>query len=226
MSCTPLGRRGALEVVRTRGIETTSGRQRTRGSPLESTRPGAQPPSMTSSRGTCEISAHPCYGRNFFETIVEELGSAATVVVVRLERKAGRRRDPPHHRGTVEIPWASSLRRYNTLCPNYSSTGSSHACDRGRRATFDFARRPRARGRIDSRHSGEPSRARSTGNTGWPPGPGPDLNPEGGRSSSRCACGAGSSGPHPGDRPTDRQIHPLTVACRIACTRAALGFDG
>jgi FemAB-related protein (PEP-CTERM system-associated) len=125
----------------------------------------------------------PVYGRNFFETIVEELGAAATVVVVRLERRPVAAGILLHHRGTVEIPWASSLRRYNSLCPNNLLYWQAlrHAIAAGR-ATFDFGRSTVGAGtyRFKAQWGAEP---RALHWQYWlaPGAQVPELSPEGGR---------------------------------------------
>jgi FemAB-related protein (PEP-CTERM system-associated) len=125
----------------------------------------------------------PVYGRNFFETIVEELGAAATVVVVRMEGKPVAAGILLHHRDTVEIPWASSLRRYNPLCPNYLLywQALTHAIAIGR-TTFDFGRSTVGAGtyKFKGQWGAKPCALH------WqywlaPGAQVPDLNPDGGR---------------------------------------------
>ena len=83
----------------------------------------------------------PVYGRGFFRAIVGELGAAAAVGVVRLDRRAIAAGILLHHRNAVEIPWASSLRRYNSLCPNnFLYWNSLHAAIAAGRTSFDFGR--------------------------------------------------------------------------------------
>jgi FemAB-related protein (PEP-CTERM system-associated) len=125
----------------------------------------------------------PVYGRRFFETIVEELGAAVTVVVVRLERRPVAAGILLHHRDTVEIPWASSLRRYNPLCPNYLLYWQAlrHAIAAGR-TTFDFGRSSVGAGtyRFKANWGAEP---RALHWQYWlaPGTQVPELSPEGGR---------------------------------------------
>ena len=125
----------------------------------------------------------PVYGRNFFETVVEELGKAVTVIVVRLGRKPVAAGILVHDRSTVEIPWASSLRRYNPLCPNYLLYWQAlrYAIAAGR-TTFDFGRSTVGAGtyRFKAQWKAEP---RTLHWQYWlaPGAEVPELNPEGGR---------------------------------------------
>lgn len=61
----------------------------------------------------------PVYGRRFFEEVLRAFPDRTRVVVVR-RRSAAVAAGLTYRSGpTVEVPWASSLREFNALCPNH-----------------------------------------------------------------------------------------------------------
>jgi serine/alanine adding enzyme len=83
----------------------------------------------------------PVYGRRFFEAILEEFPKEARVCAIYLGRQPVAAGFLYGFRGTLEIPWASSDRRYNSLSANmllYSAV-LEYACREGF-TTFDFGR--------------------------------------------------------------------------------------
>ena len=83
----------------------------------------------------------PVYGRRFFETIVEAFPKDARICVVYLGRQPVATGFLYGFQNTLEIPWASSDRRYNRLSANmllYSSA-LEYACREGFQV-FDFGR--------------------------------------------------------------------------------------
>ena len=83
----------------------------------------------------------PVYSRRFFEEILRAFPGRARIHVVSLKTTPVAAGFTFETRGTVEIPWASSVRDFNALCPNHLLYWSilADAGDRGR-ATFDFGR--------------------------------------------------------------------------------------
>ncbi len=83
----------------------------------------------------------PVYGRRFFEAILEEFPKDARICAVYLERQPVAAGILYGFNDTIEIPWASSDRRYNHLSPNMLlySAALEYACREGF-ATFDFGR--------------------------------------------------------------------------------------
>jgi FemAB-related protein (PEP-CTERM system-associated) len=61
----------------------------------------------------------PVYARRFFEEILRAFPDRARVVVVRSGEAPVAAAVTFQARDTLEVPWASSLREYNTLCPNH-----------------------------------------------------------------------------------------------------------
>ncbi len=60
----------------------------------------------------------PVYGQNFFRRVLEVFPDYTRIIAVYLEGKPVAAGLVSHFRDTLEIPWASSIRDYNTLCPN------------------------------------------------------------------------------------------------------------
>jgi serine/alanine adding enzyme len=83
----------------------------------------------------------PVYGRRFFEAILKEFPKDARVCAVYLGRRPVAAGILYGFKDTLEIPWASSDRRYNSLSPNMLlyNAALEYACREGF-ATFDFGR--------------------------------------------------------------------------------------
>lgn len=84
----------------------------------------------------------PVYSKSFFHNIMEEFPDSTWVNIVRTtEGKPVAAGFLIGFRGTLEIPWASSLREYNQYSPNMLLYWSSlkFACDK-RYKLFDFGR--------------------------------------------------------------------------------------
>jgi serine/alanine adding enzyme len=83
----------------------------------------------------------PVYGRRFFEAILEEFPKDARVCAVYLGRQPVAAGFLYGFKNTLEIPWASSDRRYNRLSANMLlyNAALEYACREGF-ATFDFGR--------------------------------------------------------------------------------------
>ena len=83
----------------------------------------------------------PVYGEKFFSEILRVFPEDSRIIAVYLEGKPVAAGLVVRFRDTIEIPWASSIRDYNTLCPNNLLywTALQHAitidCSR-----FDFGR--------------------------------------------------------------------------------------
>ena len=60
----------------------------------------------------------PVYGKKFFANILTAFPEESRIIAVYLEGKPVAAGLVVRFRDTVEIPWASSIRDYNTLCPN------------------------------------------------------------------------------------------------------------
>jgi FemAB-related protein (PEP-CTERM system-associated) len=61
----------------------------------------------------------PVYARRFFDEILRAFPTQARVLVVRLGPTPIAAAVTFQSRGTLEVPWASSLREHNSLCPNH-----------------------------------------------------------------------------------------------------------
>jgi FemAB-related protein (PEP-CTERM system-associated) len=61
----------------------------------------------------------PVYPRRLFAEVLHAFPGRAALHVVRLEGRPVAGGLTYRTRGTVEVPWASSVRDYNTLCPNH-----------------------------------------------------------------------------------------------------------
>ena len=83
----------------------------------------------------------PVYARAFFESVLASEGDRARVYVVWHGDRAVAASVVLTHRASSEVPWASSIRDYNHLCPNMLLywTMLREAIGRGRRR-FDFGR--------------------------------------------------------------------------------------
>ncbi len=83
----------------------------------------------------------PVYGKSFFENVLRELPDSTWICAVYLGDKPVAAGFLMAFRDMLEIPWASSLRRYNRLSPNMLLYWSvlQFACERGFRV-FDFGR--------------------------------------------------------------------------------------
>lgn len=83
----------------------------------------------------------PVYGRTFFERVLRQFPDRARVFVVRKGRTPVAAGISLAYRGSIEVPWASSLREYRTNCPNYLLywTMLEFAIDQGFEQ-FDFGR--------------------------------------------------------------------------------------
>jgi FemAB-related protein (PEP-CTERM system-associated) len=83
----------------------------------------------------------PVLGRQFFDRVLTAFGDRARLHVVSHQSSPVAAGFTFETRGTVEIPWASSIRDYNALCPNHLLYWSllEGAAARGC-ATFDFGR--------------------------------------------------------------------------------------
>ncbi|MEO5957336.1 MAG: FemAB family XrtA/PEP-CTERM system-associated protein [Nitrospiraceae bacterium] len=83
----------------------------------------------------------PVYRKDFFAAILTTFPKAATVVIVRYEGNPVATGFLYGFRHTVEIPWASSDRRYARFAPNMFLYGAvlKYACEQGYRC-FDFGR--------------------------------------------------------------------------------------
>jgi FemAB-related protein (PEP-CTERM system-associated) len=83
----------------------------------------------------------PVYSPRLFEQVVAEFPNRAHVHVVRLGTQPVAAGLTFRSRGTIEVPWASSVRDFNSLCPNHLlywsviESALEHGCD-----TLDFGR--------------------------------------------------------------------------------------
>jgi FemAB-related protein (PEP-CTERM system-associated) len=83
----------------------------------------------------------PVYGRQLFEEVLRTFPERTALHVVRLEGRPVAAGLTYRTNGTVEVPWASSVRDYNSLCPNHLLYWSvieralEQGCD-----TLDFGR--------------------------------------------------------------------------------------
>lgn len=60
----------------------------------------------------------PVLGKKFFENILKYFSVESNILIVERENKAIAGAFTLSHGDTIEIPWASSLRTFNKLCPN------------------------------------------------------------------------------------------------------------
>ncbi len=83
----------------------------------------------------------PVYGKSFFRSILNELPDSTWICTVYFGGEPVAAGFLVGFRNTIEIPWASSQRRYNKLSPNMLLYWSAlkFACERGF-AVFDFGR--------------------------------------------------------------------------------------
>src|SRR5262245_6599476 len=83
----------------------------------------------------------PVYGRRFFKAILEEFPKDARICVIYLGRQPVAAGFLYGFKNTLEIPWASSDRRYNRFSPNMLlyHAALEYACREGF-TTFDFGR--------------------------------------------------------------------------------------
>jgi FemAB-related protein (PEP-CTERM system-associated) len=83
----------------------------------------------------------PVYPRRFFDEIFQAFPGRTRAIVVRGERQPVAAGISYRTGATVEMPWASSLREFNSLCPNHLlywhaiETAVAEGCE-----TFDFDR--------------------------------------------------------------------------------------
>jgi FemAB-related protein (PEP-CTERM system-associated) len=61
----------------------------------------------------------PVYTRRLFDQVANAFPERVRIIIVRLKDVAVAAGFTIRTRGLVEIPWASSIRDYNALCPNY-----------------------------------------------------------------------------------------------------------
>jgi FemAB-related protein (PEP-CTERM system-associated) len=61
----------------------------------------------------------PVYSKKFFAEVLEACGDRARIIVVRLKGAPIAAGFTYRTAGMVEIPWASSIRDFNALCPNH-----------------------------------------------------------------------------------------------------------
>jgi FemAB-related protein (PEP-CTERM system-associated) len=61
----------------------------------------------------------PVYTRRLFDEVLRAFPDRARVVVVRLSGKPVAAGITYRTRGLIEVPWASSIREHNSLCPNH-----------------------------------------------------------------------------------------------------------
>lgn len=83
----------------------------------------------------------PVYGKNFFTEILRAFPKETKIAVVYLEEKPVAAGFLVGFRNGIEIPWASSDRRYARFAPNMMLYGSvlRYACEQGYKV-FDFGR--------------------------------------------------------------------------------------
>lgn len=60
----------------------------------------------------------PVYARDFFTAVLDGLPLQTSIISIRKDGRPAAAGLLYWHGGTLEIPWASSIRDYNTLCPN------------------------------------------------------------------------------------------------------------
>jgi serine/alanine adding enzyme len=61
----------------------------------------------------------PVYSARLFDEVLETFAGAASIHVVRRQGRPIAAGLTYRHGSTVEVPWASSIRDYNSLCPNH-----------------------------------------------------------------------------------------------------------
>lgn len=61
----------------------------------------------------------PVYSRRFFEEVLRAFPERARVFIVRKGTQAIAGGFTLGYRGSIEVPWASSLREFRSICPNY-----------------------------------------------------------------------------------------------------------
>lgn len=83
----------------------------------------------------------PVYARALFDEVLRAFPDRARIIVVRLDGQAVAAGLTFRTRNMVEIPWASSIREFNALCPNHLLywTALESAIEEGV-STFDFGR--------------------------------------------------------------------------------------
>lgn len=83
----------------------------------------------------------PVYSPKLFRAVLDEFPETSRVFLVRHGRTCVAGAVTVRFRGVFEVPWASSIRNYNSMCPNNLLywTMIRHACEVGCR-TFDFGR--------------------------------------------------------------------------------------
>lgn len=83
----------------------------------------------------------PVYAQQFFRTVLEAFPGRVHLIVVRLGDRPVAAGLTYRTKGMVEIPWASSIREFNSLCPNHLlywhalETAAAEGAE-----TFDFGR--------------------------------------------------------------------------------------
>jgi FemAB-related protein (PEP-CTERM system-associated) len=83
----------------------------------------------------------PVYGRSLFQQVLTTFPARAQVVVVRLQDAVVAAGLTFRTGGIVEVPWASSIRDYNSLCPNHLLYWHViEAAVAGNCSTLDFGR--------------------------------------------------------------------------------------
>jgi len=83
----------------------------------------------------------PVYSRRLFEEVSAAFPDRARIIVVRLKDRPVAAGFTFRTRGMVEIPWASSLREFNSLCPNHLVYWTALETALAEGATvFDFGR--------------------------------------------------------------------------------------
>jgi serine/alanine adding enzyme len=115
----------------------------------------AQKSDLTSARGGAELVPEfydvfarnmrdlgtPVYSRRLFDEVMAAFPDRAKVIVVRLKGRPVAAGFTFRTREMVEIPWASSLREYNPLCPNHLVYWTALETALAEGATvFDFGR--------------------------------------------------------------------------------------
>ncbi len=89
----------------------------------------------------------PVYGRRLFDEVLRAFPDRAQVHVVRLRGEAVAAGIAYRTAGTVEVPWASSIRTFNHLCPNHLLYWSIiEEAVRAGAKTLDFGRSTRDEG--------------------------------------------------------------------------------
>lgn len=83
----------------------------------------------------------PVYPKRFFENMLIEFPDIAKIFIVKMKGKAVACGFTLAHHDVLELPWASSLRRYNRYCPNMLLYWEiiRYACQNGF-SWFDFGR--------------------------------------------------------------------------------------